>query len=574
MHGFRKNFFRFLVAANVVIGIPALIVYSQPSLVVLGFYLFILPGVVLAMLPTVAAYLLLFSLVWVLFCWLHPGYSIAIGAIAIWFAAMKLPESFNQQSSDALARAQRQNYVSNATLSPLRSLAIEVPQHRSIAHCPDICLLLLYGRDVDRVLIPPAYGEVRTRRKARTTTIAYRLEEASSCPNDKRVVPHLGRPLLFKSDFAKYIREAALTRMAAGECLVREEVALAPAELTLRIIDENNAGKKKFLPGPIPVLSSGLELRAGETLIAREVTQSSGELVAPLHLAFVGMGAWEWAQKKVRKTDIDPVVFLSTHTPFELTLPKGNSPVSVRQQLDRFLAGTAASSEDAAASLTGLYIEQLMQQGPERRDFARLRNLIVDSRLTSFPGLASLARRQSSLAPTLFDAMLDRLPQAASLKRGGPFEELDRLAESLPAELFRRPDPRWDALLADPAARAESTHLVFRLVERGNAAAPQLLAMLNAAPAARETWTKDRSAAIRAFCALGPSASEHLTPLRGYAAAGSIPARIQQWVTWKAMLVALGASLSEFPEAERKSISGLVKNRCGYPLEPKPRGAV
>ncbi len=510
----------------------------------------------------------------------HPGYSLAIGAMAIWFVAVKVPDSFNRQTSEELARVQERNFVSNATFPEPRSLAIEVPRQVSISHCPDLCLLLLYTHQVARVLLPPSAGDVSPKGKARTPTIAYRLEEADLCPNDNKVVPHLGRELIFKSDFAKQIREAALTRMAAGECLVREELPNASADLSLRIIDEHRPGRKRLLPGPLSVLSTGLELRSGETLIARELTQTSGQLLTPLHLVPLGGGGgnlgfngWDYGQKKLARSSIDSLIFLKAHTPFDFQVPKGASPVDLRQQLDRFLAGTATGAEDAASSLLGIYMEELTQHGPERGDFARLKNLIQDSRLTSFPGLGNLARRQSALAPTLFEAMLNRLPQAASLKGGGFYRELDRLAESLPAELFRRPDPRWDALLADPAVRAESTYLVLRLVERGSTSAPQLLAILSATPTSPEAWSKDRNAAIRAFCALGPSASQHLPALRSYATSGIIPASTLRWGTWKAMLVALGAPLNELPETERKSISDLVKNRCGYPQQPRSRGA-
>ncbi|MDX2270191.1 MAG: hypothetical protein NW208_18970 [Bryobacter sp.] len=580
MDNFRKVFSVSLIAANLILGIPALVIYLAPTLIVAGYFLLILPGLIMSVLPTLALYLLVFSLCWALLYRLHPGVAIALGAMAVWLVAMQLPQSFNRHTREELAEAEKRNVVTNAALPVVRTFALEVPQHRYTENCNDLCAMLLYNRQVERFILPPPYGEVSPTRKRRTKTVAYRIQEGEICPTEKRNMPRVAGAVIFRADFSEQIRRAVLTRMAGGECLVKEEIADGAADMTLRLIDERKTGRSGVRMGPLPVLNSGLELRVGTTPLAVELAQSSGQLLIPLHLTPTGMGGgtltysgWEWGQKRWEKRQIDNLAFLDAHTPFEYHIPTGGTGADVRQQLDRFLSGTSNSQEDVAGFLVGQYFQQMVDEGMERGDAQRLRRILADRRFDNFPNLKSLVRKQPAIQEPVLKAILARVNQEIGQEGTGQEPKksavklLDEVVGAMSPDLFQRARPDWDAFLVNPKARAEATYLILRLVERGSAAAPTLLNIIATKPENVDAWGKDRSAAVRALCALGPAVREHLPTLRRYADEGIVGASTQRWITWKAMLVALGAPLAEFPEKEHRSIRDLAKSRCGYPQE-------
>lgn len=564
----RPRLTKLILLANLIVGIPALLVYAEPNLVVLGYFLLILPGLILSALPTLAAYLLLFTLCWLACYRLPMSIATLLGFAFLWLVGVQLPWVWNDRTEQALKQAQARNREAASPLAIYRTVSLELPAHRATDGCPDLCLLLLYNGEAERVLLPPPAGPAPGRRKARRTTIAYRLETRDICPNNPRETNRQGHSVFLAGEMAKQVRSIALMRMATGVCLLREELPDTPSEFAIRLVDDPIGSRRSWHWGPPPIRNQGVELLLNGKVVAAELSQSTARLNTPLHFIPVGgmpMSGWTLSQQRLDPPRQPPLDFLATQTSYEWRLPTGASTAELRQQLDRFLASTAASESDAAASLVSLFIEDIEKQGPQRGDALRVAKLIEDERFTYWGGLNSLARRYPDLQASLWSALLNRLSRPQP-ERQAPYEQLERLAEALPADLFQKPNPQWDALLANPAKRTHLNFLVLRLVERGPGAASQLVSLL-----AEPDRSKAANGAIRALCALGPMAKEHLPAVRSLVAQDKVSAHLLRWQTWKAMLVALGAPLTEFPEKERDSLARQARDRCGYPTERAPR---
>lgn len=569
---------RALILTNCLVVPLALVVYLFPTLIVVGLFLLILPGIIAAVLPTLAIYLVIFTAGWFTFQRRHWSLGFAAGIAAVTLFGVWLPVHLNSAALAELASASPQNRDPGRPFGRADAVAIERVPAAVTADCDDLCQALLYNGQATRVIIPPPRETSKKRSPSKRHYTVYRIVQATRCPPGQGIA-HEGYGQWLPPEDARTTRTAVLTRIAAGDCLIREEADRMRVDLTIRRIDTRPAPMSLALRSA-PVISSGLALLdADDRVFAAEVTHCTETYQVPLNLepissggGTLGMVGWKWRSRSTHegpeiRTARGVSATLRRLTGFALDPPKGASGLTTRQQLDRVLDDTSLPSDDPAFALLEIYYQDLEQEEPLTGDSQRLGRLIRDSRITNFEQIPRALARKPALAPAIQDAMLDRLLMLGVSSRRPPmqFEALQRLAEALPPGAFADGEPRIERILANRRMRESAPTLILRLTDRGAAARPVLLGILR--ESRPPDWGRDANAAIAGLCSLGRLAKDELPALLELQAQGVIPEGIHTSLDWRAMLVSLGADPSTFSPA------GKGTSRAEYGRQLRDRAA-
>jgi hypothetical protein len=577
----KATFSSWLAITNLVVLFSALVIYSFPNLIILGFFLFILPGFLMGLLPSAALYLTLFSIGWFALQRAHWGLGIVAGLAAMSAFGLWLPDTLNRQTAEALD-AIPGNRELERPISPVRNVALQAsPAHWSRA-CNDLCQVLLFNGEVDRVVIlPPTEPLPESRKPAPRLPFVYRIEKSSSCLQSKDSRVSSSTRWLPALDAGK-VERATLTRVAAGECLIGTELPDAQADLTVRWVDkrENRASTSRLRLVPKPVTIVGLELLdPSGRVLARKLQRTPAYYRAPLLLEPIGSGGgtlgflgWEWSKTTTYSEPFPIADMLERWTSFDLDPPHGASDSALRVQIDQMLDDPSMPATHAAFALLGPYFGDLRSESLLPSDSDRLARLIRDPRVTQFNRLPASLFKNKEFAPKFKGAMLDRL-QTLGPQNRRLYESLERFAAELPPGAFASRDPRVDTLLANPETRGLSPNLIWRQIDRGLGAAPLFLQYL------REAWSpqyrssdqgKVAQASMRGLCRLGRSASPYLPQLQQMARDGLVSRHIQDDLPWRAMLVSLGMDAASFQspykrkkqEEYTRQLNDYVKRQC------------
>jgi hypothetical protein len=576
----KATFSSWLAITNLVLILAGLVIYSFPNLIILGFFLFILPGFLMGLLPSAAIYLTLFSIGWFALQRVHAGLGLVAGLAAMAAFGFWIPDTLNRATVDNLDAIPRDRELS-APIGNVRSVALETSAQYGSNACGDLCQILLFNGEVERVFVLPPTGQrPHSRRAPIREQRVYRVEKSGSCPQSENSRP-ASHPWLDNLDGQK-IERAVLTRIAAGECLLSESITEARPDLTLRWVEdrENHSSKDRLRLEPKPVSAVGLEiLDSSGRIIARKLQRTARLYKVPLFLEPISSGGgnigflgWEWSKRGSYAEPLKKAELLERFTSFDLDPPHGASDSALRKQIDAMLDDPSLPSTHAAFALLNPYFRELNSESLSGEDIGRLIRIVRDPRITKFYSLPSTIARNTQLAPKLKDAMLDRL-QALSTTDSRTHEDLERFASELPKGSFAVPDPRVEALLANPLKRRLSPNLVLRQIDRGSSAAPLFIRFL------REAWTppyrdgdfsKLTEASMRGLCKLGRSASAHLPQLQSMAREGIVPKYTQEGLMWRAMLVSLGVDAASFtplykrknPEEYKRELNDYVKRHC------------
>jgi hypothetical protein len=574
MRNAKSIFSQYLGVANAVIVTAAVIVFLFPNLIVWGFFMLILPGIIMGFLPTAAIYLVLFSIAWFVLNRKHAGLAILTGIGVVWAVGFYFPNQLNQATAVALEDAKPREREPAAPLTNVRVVAIDTGYPYWSDSCGDLCQVLLFNGEVEHViLIPPAGPPPKNYRAVSPDRVAYRIAPAADCLDNPDKLLRAGARWLSQED-AEQTKRVVLTRIATGECLVREQGVRAAVDLTIRTVDENRDRSRVMTLSPQPVESKGLVLldSAGR-VVAAKVKHTAQFYSVPLVLApndisgggSIGFSGWKWAtytlpkpvQQKAAEEDGD-LALLKRFTTLQLNPPAGASPEKLRSEIDRVLADASVPSNHAAFALFEIYYRELTEDGLIAGDADRLVRIIGDDRITSFHQIPRELLRQRAIGTRLKEPILDRLVRLSEskpeFKNEQSYRALEELISALPEGSFRQPDPRIDRLLSSRKWRIDSPHLVERLAERGAVIAPTLVDYLKEAwrpgrevPASRE----QTEPVLRAVCALGPAGRASLADLRSMES--SIPKYTRESMLWRATLISLGADAVEFPPPDKYS---------------------
>jgi hypothetical protein len=188
----------------------------------------------------------------------------------------------------------------------------------------------------------------------------------------------------------------------------------------------------------------------------------------------------------------------------------------------------AVTATDTGWAAAEGYFAQLRTTGVDEADKRLLPALIRDRRMTRFQGIWDSVRAFGDQGAILHDAMVDRLAAPGADDDREARRTLGQVIGSLPAGIFANPSPAELRLLADPTLRSRAPGLIARQADRGAAAVPLLLDIIEYHSRAWAEARNDRTRrpepgdnrdsvaidAVRiAFCQLGPAAAPALPRL-------------------------------------------------------------
>lgn len=379
----------FLLTALVVLGGLTAVLFVAPTLVTVGFFLLVVPGLILLVTPSVFLYLLLFSFAW--FGLQRKSALVAAGTgLAVVIAVgWLLPEVLNEAARRELADAFRREVAAPQAPRSWRTVTLQTVGQTGRAECNDLCRLLLFNGEVERVLVLNAPdAEAAGRRTSPPPAAAlFRIERAGSCAAEKnKYRSHFVNQWLVREKVGD-IDRAVQMWAAAGECLVMEPAGDTATDLTVRMLRQREpSGGLRLLPAQVS--ANGIELLEGSRVVLRRVNLKASLYGRPLHLEPIQNGlemrGWKWGRKEfVSGKDVDVEQMLRGEAGFQLDPLLGVSPKQLLAELNSALERRELPADDAAF----LLVEDVLKERQEKvtpEDAALLARIIRDSRFTAF----------------------------------------------------------------------------------------------------------------------------------------------------------------------------------------------
>ena len=544
--------------ALAITGAISVAVFAIPDLVSIGLVFLIIPGLILGVTPTIFFYLAAFSVPWFTLSRRNVAMAIGSGCALLWLLGFQLPSLLNRVTDARLREAEAREKPIASGVNLAGVIALQRTGKGAPESCGDLCQTLLYDAKAERVVLLAPKGD------ASRPVTSFRTERVATCPDmDAKTLANDWRNHWLAEPDSSQVQAATRLRIAGGECLVQEPWSGSPSWTIVRV--EEDFGSKPGYLSPLPgeVRAEGLQLMAQGQVVARRTRLQPRSFAIPLYLhprsgSELHMLGWEWGRTGDKQKSVDSREFLAgLVTPSRAPDVTPAKPRDLRQAIDNALNDPNAGS--ASFGIVDDYYTLLRPVGANSErarseDARRMARLIADPRVTAFwfLPLSSIAMESDQLL--LRDPILDRMGQFAEQQKWDNYRALASLAGRLPEGAFREPDARVDAIVGDPDLRRAAPALVTRLADRGPSAAPALAGI------ATEGWGQPRTkyrvapgnqgddprAALAGLYQLGRDAGAVLPALRQGAASGSIPAGIQETELWRATLVALGASASEF----------------------------
>jgi hypothetical protein len=318
--------------------------------------------------------------------------------------------------------------------------------------------------------------------------------------------------------------------------------------------------------------------RGGVTL--RRLTNRVSVLAQPFSISpSGGMENFHfgWSRKTLSNANPhaegDLLAILKAHSTLAGRAPSADLVPQIRKRLQQAVGDRALAVSDPAFATIETYFAGIAAKPLSGADLALVRSLILDERITSYPGIHHLKKLPADQHREIRAAVVRRVLTTANVQglvRGG----LSNFLSESPDDAFTTLSKDEQRLLAAPDRRVAAAGLVARLSDGGANAVPLLVTILrdhgnalNAALASRENDTA-RSARIHthspmieaartAFCRLGGVAASALPQVEAMISGGVIPDYSLSGhggVDWNLTLVRLGKPLDTIRKPE--SLSG------------------
>lgn len=533
-----------------------LLVLAMPWLVIVGLFMLVLPGLILGVMPTFFFYLLATAIIRSFLPLSTTPATIAAAVIAValgWLAA---------QPSQIVARlqfaaAQQPDVMPPAPIVPSGHILLE--RGRFIGksdQCDALCAALLATPGVASVTLVNASDE-----KARRTT--YRLVPKGN-------VPDTGLRPTDVSTFRKYpgikgieerrADEKALgaswaLRLATSETLVAEP-ARDRFDMTIAMIDPDRNGDAPQV--------QRLEVRRGDSVLLRRSVVSHRMLAAPLHLTIAGgleNTRWQVARGMLRTggqyEEIDHQDELVTQMVLAAPRVTQESRDEMRRRL---VAALAAPGTQPDLALAPAWLESFGYQSPEGEDGAIVAKILADPRITD---LAPFFKSHEKRAPVVLRGPLATrilMPSTTPQDR----TRLARLLKEMPEGTFVKMTPDELTILGKFAFRKDSTPLIERLADRGPAALPDLVAILQDS-AAIEPWRTRENlvrGARRGLARLGTAARPALPLVLRLFKESRLGDSWRNSVEWRVAMVRMGLPPEQLPWPERWEPEQISRERA------------
>lgn len=577
---------RFLTWYLIVTGVGAFLALSMPALVLVGMFL-ILPGLFLWFAPTGFMWGVVFAAIWfgtrvLIGDWPARALALLGTTAAMWL----IPQPSIALSRARLAQATLPDVTPAAPLAIAGDVRIDLPmptqepydpEHPNAPRqigCNGMCAAALFTEGVKSVTIgkspyvtdAEAGAGQAPSRESRTFVRRPRAAcETSLRPTDAQEIG------LKPAEITAKLAEWNL-RLSTSDCI---DSAPTPDRFDLYIVRSAGSlyGRRWDRPGwstqPGAVDFERLEMRGrdGALLMRRSIVRTEA-MALPLSISFgsnfnnFGPG---WSRAPIsnapRYAMLDLGALLAAHTRLRVQVDQDATVARARARLREMLDDPRVTADDSGWAAVETYFTGLGKSvGPEDRTM--IPALIRDPRNRHFEGLWSAIR---ALGP---DAAILREPFVARLASDpNPAEQtryIGRAIDTLPPGIFAVPSDAERALLADPLLRGRAPGLVMRQADRGAAAVPDLLSILEdhlrgaaAAIARRDTSrSADREMidAVRvALCRLGPQGASALPRIAALDARGILSRRLDQDEDWQVALIRLGRSAETMAKPANRS---------------------
>ncbi len=571
---------RFLVLYLIVTGVLAVLALSMPWLVIIGLFFLIVPGLILWVAPTAFLWGAVFSLIWF---GLRPmagdwraGLVAGLGTVALMWL---IPQPDIATGRARLARATLPDVVPSKPLAFTGDVRIDLlslsqepydPEHPKsprLIGCNGVCAAALFTDGVKSVTIgkseylnPPTARGRRFPSRAPEFRTFIRLPH-KDCETSVKPTDAEGIGLKYPDNTTK-LAEWNL-RLSTSDCIAsaptpdRFDLHMIQSAGTLR---DQRSGRADWLVDPVRFEQVEIRGRDNAVLLRKRIVRTE-VMAAPLSISlgmnFSGGSLYNsdlgWSRTTLsnapRYATLDPGALLKAHTRLAAGVDKDATTKQARARLQAMIDDPRVKADDSGWATTEIYFEGL-EKSLDPQDRLLVPALIRDPRNSRFRGLWAAIKGFGAAGVILRAPLVERLasdPDPAEETRS-----LGRAIDALPPGIFAVPSAAERALLADPALRVRAPGLVMRQADRGAAAVPELLAILdyharNPASASPRTTgdPADRVMidAVRvALCRLGPLGASALPRLAALDASGILPKRLDQDEDWQVTLIRLGRS--------------------------------
>lgn len=521
-----------------------LLVLAMPWLVIVGLFMLVLPGLILGIMPTFFFYLLATAVIrsFLPLPVMPATVAAAVIAVAIGWLAVQ-PAQIAAKAR--FAAAQQPDVMPPAPIVPSGHILLE--RARFIGkpeECDALCAALLATPGVASVTLVNASND----KAARTT---YRLVPKGSVPDTGLRPTDVSTFRDYRERDGYKQREAdekALAaswalRLATSETLVAE-AARERFDMTIAMTDRDRNSDSPRV--------ERLEVSRGDSLLLRRSVVSHRMLAAPLHLTIEGaIENTRWAVARTalrtggRYEELKHQDELVTHIALAAPQAKQESREELRKRLVDALAAPGAQPDLA---LSSVWLELFGFKSPEGEDGALVAKILADPRITD---LAPFFKSHEKRAPVaLRGALATRIlmPTTSPQDR----TRLARLLKEMPAGTFASMTADERTILGKFAYRKDSAPLIERLADRGPAALPDLVAILQDS-AAIEPWRARENlvrGARRGLARLGPAAKPALPLVLRLFAQNRLGDSWRNSVEWRVAMVRMGLPPEQLPWPE------------------------
>lgn len=509
---------------------------------------------------------------------------ISLGIAAVVLLPIPLPAAWTAQ--ERIARNTLPDVTPVKPIALNGDLLLSVPHPRSTYslrdkrssfECNMLCLALLLAPGVDSVTVESS------RRRTQWTgegTRSYRLLRKPDCPGRPVVLfnPPMGDVLFGKTmEDRNAVQAHLLQTLSSGFCLIGE-APIDRYDFRIRKVDRNDPDTGLPGPwslGPSPATVNAFVIDDGSgTVLARISRARATAPQRPLWVDFGGIELssmdFKWARRSLddgrppyETPELEAGVTAFTTLPDTLPNPSSapeNVLLTLRTALSAAVEDPSLPANDPVFKSVDGYFDLLWKTGVTDADVELIRQIIRDPRIADFSQADRLGKAFNGDVSPIREAVADRFLQ---WPRTEPKDVIRRqvmhlnvpLARATPNGSFMQLNAREKKLLADPERRTLATALIARLSDQGARAVPQLLEILdyhsrNADERADETnnealnrkrrYLLAVSAAVSAFCRLGPEGAAALPKIEALRAEGVVPEWFRRQSRWELMLARLG----------------------------------
>jgi|GEM_PF-2426382 hypothetical protein len=544
----------------IVWGVAAFIALAAPGIVAVAMFL-IVPGLILIAAPTIFLYSAMFAVFRRLLvmssglkrdviaglCSLLLGWTLALPGAVV--------------GRTAFARANLPEVKPASPVKLAGNVRVELPKFSSIKHdftesCSALCAALLDTPDVQSVTV------AESGQSANTAPLVFRLasrdgnRSQSAFPvSPESILDDLPRGPAPKKiqDIEAHLAQIKLDkqavaaswglRLTSSQKLVVER-GWTPADQTIRVTNFRGNG---------PTISRVEVLgRDGRALMRRSIVVGRS-LSAPLR--FAGTGGIENYHVELSRDrltsgpedpPLNPVTELFRYS--SLAKPKVDQGLT-NAMLDRLRAATsnpALQPDDPDFGLADMWLPTIDWQHPlPGEQLSVLRRVIADERIPISPKLYS--GYESKVAPELRTVLGSRIisPSTSSQARA----QLARLLARMPEGTFARLSADERTILASEQLRSDVCPMIVRLADRGEAAIPELLTILERDRTLQPEYRRKpvMHAVALSFATLGPRAHSALAEVEGLInVERPRPIRSSDERVWDLALARMGKPIDEF----------------------------